>query len=594
MHDNGDDGLAGPALVGFLDQAEADLEQAGTELHPALARELDIRLTRLRARALYAQGDLTQALALRDITTCSLEQRALGEDDFFEYDVPWLVEAGRYDEAGQRVAMYLALFALSDAQIDVVRSLIDQRLADPADQSVWWPLCVMRICAYGADLLEVYFPDLTTLPSHSLTHNRLFGAFSREPDLTKAARIVFAAAHQLAEERSPGHPWIERFTILVDYERGLIDDAQVAARFEALVAAGLTEGTTLSRWVMARVAAFGLTTGLSISLPPMPSGADAMRFTSITNDGEPFNRLEATPVGLADLVEQCPDENRQVAQAMWHAMYTTSLRQGIARMEQFFASGVGNPGDANPHYYARLCCDLAVAICDDERFDEAIALCQKGLAASPGARLPATILYIINAQCATPHVWDALDGPTQAGWRRYYVDNAGSLWRFFVAQESYDHFGPNLWIYKTAAHLHYLGRHDEIPLWLERLIRWQEDTAGVSPDQLDRHSLYARVRCLQYMSYAAAQATVCREMIEALKQQLTASSDIELLAVAGVVFGNVGCFDDAIFFYQRHLQLNPRATEDDRQWAADISRNLEDCRVRLVGASQPDAGRGTA
>jgi len=559
---------------------------AGSQaLSPALKAEVNIRLTRLRARALHAQGDLERALALRDVTNCTLEYSAVGEDDFFEYDVPWLVEAGRFDDAGERVAMYIYLFALSNAQLDVIRPLIHERLADAADNSVWWPLCVMRICAYGDYLFEDYLGDVSLLPTRSPVHARLFGALTHESNLANASRAIFDAARQLAEERSPDNPWIERFTILVDKDRGRADNAQVAARFEALVRGGLTEGTTLVRYVMARVAAFGLPDALYIAPPPMRSGTDAMRFNLILNGGEP-SMLESTPVGLQEMIEQCPEGVRGVVDAIWNAMYTTCLEQGIARMEQFFATGVGHPGDANPHYYARLCSSLALAICRDLRFNEAIALCQKGLSASPSASLYSNILWIVNQQRITPHVWKAMDAETQNQWRRYYVQNAEVLWHY-VAEEGYDRTYPNEWIHFTVMHLNYLNRHDEIPLWLERLIRWQEDVAGEDPEHLSYEALYARVRCLQFLSPAMAHQAVCQAMIDGLKSQIAQSTDIQLLAVAGVVFGNVDEFENAIWFYQRHLELNPQVTAEDVKWAQDISRNLEDCRSRLSHGKWP-------
>jgi len=579
----------GDALIeivpGSLGHLAAGITAGYESLVPALKSEVNIRVRRLQARALYAQGNLDAALALRGVTTCSLEPGAVGEDDFFEYDVPWLVEARRYDEAGERVAMYICWFALSDAHVDIIRALIDERLADPKDKSVWWPLCVMRICAYDDYLLENYFGDLSTLAAHSPTHARLFGALTRTSDKTSAARQIFTEARRLAEERHPGHPWIERFSILVEKEQALIDDAQVAARFEALVAGGLREGTTLAQYVYARVRALGLPQALNIAPPEVPSAVDALRFAGVVNGGEAHSRLESTPRGLEAMIEELPDSVRMVAQAIWRSMYCYCLEQGLVRMERFFATGVGLPGDANPHYYARLCNNLAIAISEEARYDEAIQLSLKGLQASPMPGHYAQILNAINGKRITPHIWKAMDPQTQTAWRQYYIDNAEILWRY-VSEERYDHTRPNEWIQHTVLNLHYLNRHDEIPLWLQRLINWQEELADEDPLHLSEEALYARTRCLQYLSSVVTHLSASRVMINDLKAQLMRSSNAELLGVAGVVFGSVGQIDDAIFFYERHLLLNPRATETDLKWVSDISRNLEHFRARQAGATK--------
>lgn len=579
----------GDAIIEIQPESLPQLKQAITAgadgLSPALRSEINIRVWRLRARALHAQGDLVGALALRGVTNGSLESGNVGEDDFFEYDVPWLVEAGRFDEAGERVAMYLCWYPLSDVHVDIIRPLISQRLADESDQSVWWPLCVMRVCAYGDLLLEDYFVGMDTLAATSPVHARLFGALASEPNRDLAARRIFDEARRLAEERSPGHPWIDRFSVLVERRQGRISDAEVATRLEAVVAAGVTEGTTLARYVMARVATLGLVQGLAMPLPAVRSGADVLRFTSAANDGDPHSRLEPIPVGLEDMTTNNPSEMDRAAAPMWHWMYQSILEQGVARMECFFATGEGHPGDANPHYYARLCQYLGNALCDELRFDDAIAVCFKGLQASPLPSLYSTILYAINGQRVTRHIWAAMDPAAQTRARQLQVDVAGALWRH-MSEEGFAGSQPNEWIHQTVMHLHYLDRHDEIPLWLERLASWQERAGGEDPGHLSQEALYARVRCLQYMSNVVAHLGQCAVLIKQLEPQIAASTSWMAQAVAGVVFGNVGDIDDAIACYQRHLELNPQSTDEEIGWANDIARNLEQCRA-MSGSSQP-------
>ncbi|MCL2714885.1 MAG: hypothetical protein FWD68_09960 [Alphaproteobacteria bacterium] len=168
-------------------------------------------MARLEARASHARGDLRAALAPRNLTIRDLAADSNGEDDFFEYDLPWLVEAGRLKDAGERAFLWLRGPDL-DAD-EYLATLLNQRLADQTDVSVWWPLCVMMIVLGSSEeQFHGYFgTDMEALRRKSPVHARLFAPLAGATNLTPALfGKVLEAAGQVAEEREPGHPWTLR------------------------------------------------------------------------------------------------------------------------------------------------------------------------------------------------------------------------------------------------------------------------------------------------------------------------------------------------------------------------------------------------
>ncbi|MCL2737130.1 MAG: tetratricopeptide repeat protein [Propionibacteriaceae bacterium] len=577
----------GDAVIELLPETYPDLagpvEALSRGLPAALWREDQIRLTRLLARSRHAQGDLAGALSMRVTTTCCLDPYECGDDDFLEWDLPWLVEAGRYDEAGERVGGYLYLFAHLDTRAELIQAQIHPRLADERDQSAWWPLCVMRICAAGADRFEAFLGDPAALPARSAVHTRLFGVLSSEPDLAQALPAIFSAARLLAQERDPGNPWIDRFSLLVERDQGLIDDAQVMSRFEALLGRGVDDGMTWHHYLMARVRALGLPEALRIA-PQMRSGTDAYRFSAVTAFGEQI-RLEHEPLSLPDLIDGSPEEARHVTTILWQTMYRMTMEQGIARMEQFFTSGVGDRCDASPHVYSELCNNLSIAYTDEHRYDDAIALNIKGLHVSPFAQHYNSMLYAAQNQQATVSIWTSMTPESQTRFREFFVSTAQALWGY-MEQEGYNGGDPDEWIRYTVMHLYYLGRHDEIPTWLERLVRWQEEAEEEDPGHLSAGALYARVMCVQYMANVPAQQLTAAGLVDSLRPQIEGSDDMKLFDITGNIYSSLGRDAEAVAYYERHLALNPRSDPDEVRWAEEAAKNLADSQAKVAGPTK--------
>ncbi len=126
-------------------------------------REIEVRIARFDARARHAKGDLSGAIERCADARHSLEPCASGGDDFIEFHLPWLIEAKRFDDAGRLAFEYA--YEL-DEYHDTVPEVVLQRLGDEADQSVWWPLCIMRATS-TAETLEPFVKHAAPLVSCS-------------------------------------------------------------------------------------------------------------------------------------------------------------------------------------------------------------------------------------------------------------------------------------------------------------------------------------------------------------------------------------------------------------------------------------------
>ena len=541
-------------------------------------REIQIRLNRLKARAAHAQGDIAAALALRDTTNCSLDPCGSGEDDFFEYDFPWLIEAGRYDDAGRRALFYVYNFAAVCEHWELLQPLVHERLADEKDTSLWWPLYVMRICAYGDYLFEDAFGEVALLPTRSPVHARLFAALTRQSNVAAAAAEIYSAARALAEERSPGHPWIERLSIIRDHREGRLDDAQLLSRLEALIAKGFNDGATLHRTFIARIKLLGLARALQVAAPVACSAQDGYSFACWTDLGA-NSKLDPEPMGVHALLLQCPRTERAELIMRWSNIQTTVYEQARARMERFFETGEGHPFDASPHQYSQICMNLSTFYRDQQRYDDAMALHITGIAVSPFVEHYAGLADLLQDRFYEES--DRLGSRAKKKLREQIVDAVGNLWQY-ATTNGYGRCGDlNHLIFQTVAHLNYLNRFDEIPLWLERLVQWQEHHEGEDPTQLSQDALYARVMCLQYMIDAPKHRSTAIALAQPLRSQVQASDHERTQLIFGNVLGTAQDYAGAISFYQRHIELNPRQTESQRSSAEDARKNILEYQGKL-------------
>ncbi|MDR1164175.1 MAG: hypothetical protein LBM17_10165, partial [Candidatus Accumulibacter sp.] len=320
-----------------------------------LSREREVRLARLKARAIHAQGDLEGALKAARAGHYALN--SYGADDFIEYELPWLLEAGRPDDAGERAFRYLYQIEVveNEDKLEKVLRIIHARLADPEDTSVWWPLCVMRACYYPATLRDL----MQAAPSArwteiSETHRAIFSSLSPtenfEYDELCEARFypVFIAARAVAQARAPGHPWIRRLSAVQDHALGRISLEEKISALESSIRDGLEDDRTANNLMSALLAAMGVEKALKQPLSALPSALWTFNFVTNSEDY------------LEEAIDALPAKQQEAALSDLMEMKREYYERSLARMERFFETGEGHPYDASVHLYSMTLCNLAV------------------------------------------------------------------------------------------------------------------------------------------------------------------------------------------------------------------------------------------
>lgn len=523
----------GSALIGIVPERLADFQHAIRALTAQqslpLRRELEVRLARLAARALHAQGDLPGAL-----DACSAARHSLsssGDDDFIEYELPWLMQAQRVEDAGRRA--FLHIYQAEDEMWDGAARLVHARLADAADESVWWPLCAMRACNTDETLVAFMSKaqegeeDLRTL---SPVHHALFGALGEQVD-AQAVQAVFNAARALAEQRSPGHPWIARLAAVNDAEAGRIDaTTQAALLYAAAQEGGMEDNRTAYALFEARRQSLGVIQTLKSTALSLPSGLWAYNF------GVSLGSL------LEEHLDSVPAASRNETYSDFIKLQIAAYEQGQACMERYFESGTGHPYDACAHLYSMLCNNLAILYrYDERRYEDAVALHRRGIAASPFAEHYAGLLSVCIAMRDAEGI----------------ISAAEQLWHY-AAEFGYSRHDPNEYLSEVSQALYKLDRDREIPIWLERLVKWEREE-GRDDGELSAEALGVRLQ----MAFNLAHN--CPEEASALwsriARQVDGCSESWMASLGADTLSGLKRHAEAAALYERALVLNPRSNE---------------------------------
>ncbi|WP_179404466.1 hypothetical protein [Burkholderia guangdongensis] len=417
-------------------------------------REAQVRLARLDARAAYALGYLHSALAQCEFARHSLD--SAGADDFIEYELPWLIEAGCFDDAGRRA--FFHLYQRESDLDDRVARTIHAQLAEPSDTSVWWPLCAMRACSDEMTFdrfVACGAADRQALAARSPMHAEIFAAL----DAFEGDALMFAvsdAARAVAERRAPDHPWTRRLAAAFDERVGRIDAATAAQRLiEAVRDGEIGDHRSANALFDARMKALGVEAVLK--LPPMPlsSGMACYRFACGIEDR------------AAEAIARLPDAEEREARADLTRLRQIVYEQGRTQMEHFFETGEGHPHDACVHLYSMLCHDLAIIYREQARYQDAIDLHERGIAASPFAGHYDGLLRVricMNDDEGT-------------------VAAAERLWHF--SDEYVGEHGAPWYVEDLVRALSRLERGHELPIWLERVAARDEpsSSAAAAPAQ---------------------------------------------------------------------------------------------------------------
>ncbi|HPS42912.1 MAG TPA: hypothetical protein PK542_00330 [Treponemataceae bacterium] len=576
-----DDWLAfGDALIELIPQALESFRAPVAELTKGYPlpqrREYEVRLERLKARALRAQGDLAGALKACDKARYSLS--ADGGDDFVEYEVPWLIEAGRSDEAGRRA--FFHIYQCGSGMRATVGRAVHERLATAGDASYWWPACLLRA---GTDttalrrLVSLAPAPFERVAALSGAHEALFGSLAKipedqryaptqaeidgdeecldSPEWTGALDGIFLAARKLCEERDPGNPWTVRLSAYAEEEAGRIDaKARCAQLLQAIETGQMRDNRSAYAEFFARADQGGILFALRQPAPTMPSGLWCYNFVCDSEDE------------IAERVEKLGGDERKEAEALHLAQKREVYERGIACMERYFETGEGHPYDACAHLYSMMCNNLASVYFDYGRYDESIDLHRRGIEACPFA--------------------EHYDGVFMDRWYQEddegIVKSAEDLWQYASAY-GYGRHNPNKYVPIAIRALEHLDRHDDKTIWLERLMQWQRD-AGETEGDLSEASLEARVEIS--VSLGASFPEESKALWNGIEAQVRASGNAELVLNAGSGAYNRGEYELAIELYAESMKRNPRESDEDLRHFTFAKETTEKAKQKIAEAGK--------
>jgi len=483
-------------------------------------REWEVRMARLAARALHAQGDVSGALKICSAAALSLDSS--GGNNFIEYELPWLIENRQIDAAGHRA--FIDVYEMRSEMWPGTARLVHERLLEANDLSVWWPLCVMRACD-DQQVLESFLSALPPIDPSGPAPSPLLEALHDAMDDPDLLESVYAQARAEAQRRAPEHPWITRLTAVRDADARLIDSASELALLQSAAQTGrLQDNRTAYSLFAARVKTLGVIETLKLPPPVLASGMYAYNYAlSIEN--------------LVDeQAESLPAEAQDLAYTLLRDAQKNAYEQGQAHMERYFATGSGHPFDACAHLYSMLCNNLAINYrCYNNQNQEAIDLHLRGIAASPFAE----------------HYCGILTARTRLEDHPGVIEAAEQLWHYSM-EFGYSRHDPDDYLQGVAYALYSVDRDSEILIWLERVLKWQEQQ-GVSDQQLSTSALFARLKVARYLAYAYPDNAY--GLWQRYEPLVNALGDVSLMFSAGDIFKVLGRKAEAIDYYQRTLAL---------------------------------------
>lgn len=517
----------GNSLIEIIPLRLALFEQPVTQLTAGLSqpqrREWDVRLARLTARAQHALGDLPAALKI--CTSAALSLDSDGGDNFIEYELPWLMENRQVDAAGHRA--FIDIYEMRGEMWPGTARLVHERLHQTDDPSVWWPLCVMRACN-DHEVLQNFLVALPEIDTSVPAPTPLLDALYRSMEDPQAhLDNVFAEARAEAQRRSPEHPWITRLTAVYDAGIGAIDAATELALLQGAIQAGrMQDNRSAYALFCAQVKTLGLIEALQLPVPTLPSGMYAYNYAA----------------SIDDLVEKetetLPEETRDQAYTLLRYAQKAVYEQGQANMERYFSTGSGHPFDACAHLYSMLCNNLAINYRfynGQNLYQEAIELHLRGIAASSFAE---------HYQGLLSNRIGLEDNPG-------IVDAAEQLWHY-AREYGYSRHAPDDYLQSVVYALYQMDRDGEIPIWLERALKWQEDQ-GISDEQLSVASLFARLQVARYLAHANPENAYGLWL--RYEPHVHRLQDNSLMSSAVYIFKALGRNDEAIDYCHRTLAL---------------------------------------
>lgn len=524
----------GDALIEILPLRLAMFEQPVVHLITDLSlpqrREWEVRLARLAARSLQAQGDLAGALKICEVAALSLESG--GGDNFVEFHLPWLLENGQIEEAGQRA--FMEIYEMRGHMWPGIAFWVHDRLLDAEDQSAWWPLCVMRACDDQA-VLERFTSGLPWRDESTPSLGPLLDALDAARDDLEQIDNVFTEALAEARRRAPNHPWITRLVAVRERLAGRIDgNTELAMLREAITAGNMQDNRSAFSLISAHASVFGIADALRQPQLPLASGMYYYQFANALED-----LVEAHLEGLSS-------EEAEPTWWLLREVQKVAYEQGQACMEQCFANGRGHRFDACAHQYSMLCNNLAINYrCYYNLYEQALELHHRGIAASSFAE----------------HYQGILNNRIQLEDDPGIAEAAEQLWHY-AADHGYSRFDPEEDLFAVTRALFRQDREREILIWLERILKWQEER-GISDKELGYSPLFSRVKIILFLSYNLPEAAA--SLWQRYAPYFDESDEPSLLGCSGDALKSLGRKEEALDYYRRAiLRSDPDNDLDQR------------------------------
>lgn len=219
---------------------------------------------------------------------------------------------------------------------------------------------------------------------------------------------------------------------------------------------------------------------------------------------------------------------------------------GLARFEQYFATGEGGYDDADPHVYSLLCDRLARELVEPAERDERIALHQRGIAVSD----------------FLDHWIDLLDCHDEAGQPQQVVQVAGDVLNRYPLER---HAGQIAWVFSRlidawrkiggteamtaarAAIAHMDARLDALPV---------EERSEAAHPMAHARSHFATLLGASAPAMEPRERALALDEIEALQQRALQIEDATLYAAFGHIWRGLGENDRALALFERAISLS--------------------------------------
>lgn len=512
-----------PAVLMAAEQHLARTESPAAS--PAVRAHRKVHAARLQAVACHRMGQPEAALQLATLGRFGLVDDS--GDAFSGLVLQWQEQAGHLAEAAS-----LALESVLHSRPGSARQGYELALRQVDSDTTQAPAWALILAWAGTD------PDLREILEDS-------------PAAPRSAADYLA----LARAQAPGHPLadlIEGWQLAKDHQW-----AQALPRLERGVAGQprYANSELLSLLWAARFAVLGTEPALQ---QPFPQG----------HGGQWCYAAGVTLDDPEDLASLMGEGHAVPPQQARDALVLRYYEEGLARFESFWSSGQGMYKDADLHVYSMLCNNLAIQYRSLQRYGEAAALHQQGLASSPFAEHHDGLL------------WCAIRQDDRAG----IVAAAEQLWHF-TQDYGYGRHSPTDYFPSVALALYQLGRAAEISIWLERLDEWFDSLDADDQRSERRDYLAALMSLLDFFSEDHPDLVLPR--LHALLDEVRALRECYVLRRLACAMETSGPIEEAIALHREAIaRLDDGDGEAEHKMAHDgLARSLDKQREQQAAAA---------